>query len=81
MTEPGKINPAYEGMAITQDNFPRYKTGANFSQVSKIKKYTAMGYGTNQIAHMLGIVEACIVNHVKGPRKKPGPKPKVDSNE
>jgi hypothetical protein len=82
MTEPGKVNPAYNGMAVDAENFPRYKAGANYSQAAKIKKYTAAGYDTNQIAHMLGIHEQCIINHVKGPRKKPGPKPKqVVNNE
>ena len=81
MTEPGKVNPAYKGMEVTLDNFPRYKAGANYSQESKIKKYTEAGYSSNQIAHMLGIVESCVKNVIRGKRKKPGPKPKVETNE
>jgi hypothetical protein len=82
MTTAGTVNPAYRGMEVDEENFPRYKAGANYSDTSKIKKYSAAGYDTNQIAHMLGIHEKCIISHVRGPRKKPGPKPKqVEINE
>jgi hypothetical protein len=67
-----------ESMIVDLVNFPRYKSGANYSDVSKIKKYTGMGYTPFQIAHMIGVVQSCVESHIKGPRKKPGPKPRAD---
>ncbi len=63
-------------MAITQENFPKYKTGANYSDLNKIKKYDKMGYDHFQIAHFTGVVETCVAGHLKPARQKPGPKPR-----
>ena len=63
-------------MEITQDNFPKYKAGANYSEINKIKSYAKQGYDAFQIAHFLRIVLSCVESHLKPPRQKPGPKPK-----
>ena len=63
-------------MAVTQENFPVYKSGANYSDIKKIKEYAELGYDSFQIAHFIAIVESCVASHMKPPRKKPGPKPK-----
>jgi len=61
---------------VTQDNYPKYKAGANYSDINKIKEYDKMGYDHFQIAHFTGLVEACVAGHLKPPRQKPGPKPR-----
>ena len=63
-------------MEVIQDNYPKYKTGANYSDLNKIKRYAKEGYDAFQIAHLLGIVLTCVESHLKPPRQKPGPKPK-----
>lgn len=63
-------------MEVTNENYPRYKAGANYSDVNKMKGYAKQGYDEWQIAHFLGIVLSCVESHLKPPRQKPGPKPK-----
>jgi len=63
-------------MEVIQDNYPKYKTGANYSDLNKIKRYAKEGYDAFQIAHFVGIVLSCVESHLKPPRQKPGPKPK-----
>ena len=54
-------------MEITQDNFPKYKAGANYSDVNKMKAHAKQGYDNFQISHFLGIVIACVDSHLKPP--------------
>jgi hypothetical protein len=82
MTEEPIIPKSYDVLDITIENFPRFKTGANYSDVNKIKQFTAAGYTAKETAYTLGIVQTCVDSYIKGPRKKPGPKPKqVATNE
>lgn len=63
-------------MDVNARNYPRYKLGANYSDINKIKEYNKMGYDHFQIAHFTGLVQSCVEAHLKPARQKPGPKPR-----
>ena len=57
------------------------KTGANFTDVNRIKKLSEAGWDAAAISKALGVKVDVVINFMPRKRNKPGPKPKNDAVE